>query len=136
VAEGEVEATTAHLSTTVDPRPESLRELRTSVRAWLEGAGVDEVLRDSVILATHEAAAAAVGKKLSLEVEAILDEGASVSSFAAESGLRSRTKRTGCGRAFIHDLAPEVEVQSERSALALTFLRSEEHVAACFRRPA
>jgi hypothetical protein len=62
VTERELEATAASFSTTLEPRPEWLRELRTSVRAWLEGARVDKALRDSVILATHEVAATAVRK--------------------------------------------------------------------------
>jgi hypothetical protein len=125
VAERELEATAADFSTTVEPRPEWLRELRTSVRAWLEGAGVDKALRDSVILATHEVAATAVGKELKLEVEATLDDGVIRFFFRGgewdslseeEGGLRSR---------FIHDLASEVEVQPERSTLALTFFLPE-----------
>lgn len=121
MAERELEGTTANFSTTVEPRPEWLRELRTSVRAWLEGAGVDQVLRNSVILATHEVAATAVGKELKLEVEATLDDGVIRFCFRGgdwaslsdeEGGLRSR---------FIHDLASDVEVQPERSTLALSF---------------
>jgi hypothetical protein len=79
------------------------------------------VLRDSVILATHEVAATAVGKELKLEVEATLDDGVIRVFFRggdwdslsdAEGGLRSR---------FIHDLASEVDVRPERSTLALSF---------------
>lgn len=121
----ELEATTADFSTTVELRPEWLRELRTSVRAWLEGAGVDQVLRDSVILATHEVAATAVGKELKLEVEAALDTGVIRFFFRGGEWASLSDEEGGLRARFIRDLASEVEVQPERSTLALSFLLSE-----------
>ena len=115
-----------NFSTTAEPRSEWLRVLRTSVRGWLVGAGVDQVLRDSVILATHEVAATAIGNELKLEVEATLDDGVIRFFFRGGGWASLSDEEGGLGSRFVHDLASEVEVQPERSTLALSFHRYED----------
>jgi hypothetical protein len=45
---------------TLDRDPLLLRELRHSLASWLDGAGASGADRDSMVLATHEAAAQAI----------------------------------------------------------------------------
>jgi hypothetical protein len=53
-----------------------LRELRVALSAWLERCAVAKIVREAAILATHEAAAAAIRNRWrSIRVSATLAEG-------------------------------------------------------------
>ena len=61
-------------SVVLPPDPEELRRLREEVGSWLGTAGVDGAVRDAIVLATHEAAASAMGSPGEVEVDVTRDE--------------------------------------------------------------
>lgn len=58
------------------PDPTQLLTLRDDVASWLGQAGVDDEVRDAVVLATHEAAASAMGSPGDVFVDAACDQDA------------------------------------------------------------
>ena len=78
-----------------------------------------------MILATNEVAAAAIDEELKLQVEATLGDGVVRFFFRGAEWDSLSNKEGGLRSRFIHELASEVEVQPERSTLALTFFLPE-----------
>jgi hypothetical protein len=58
------------------PDPDELQGLRRDVTSWLGQTGVDQEVRDAVVLATHEAVASAMMSPGDVFVDATYDEDA------------------------------------------------------------
>lgn len=98
--------------------PSLLGGLRRSLSAWLESGGVPEETRDSVVLATHEAAANAIEHARSgngVTVTGERNDRALVIVVANEGDWRQPSKNDGRGRglALMAALMSELEIHAE-----------------------
>jgi hypothetical protein len=71
------------------PDADELRGLRDGIADWLRAAGIEDAVRDAVVLATHEAAASAMGSPGDVEVAATRDEHAITVTVTSEDGWTS-----------------------------------------------
>jgi len=108
----------AAFAATLERGPSELRELRQSLRSWLELTSATARTRDSVVLATHEAAANAMvhGRQGSaVNVSARQEESGDVvvevsNLLAAAPSPRQET--SGRGLEMMRELMCEVEIQT------------------------
>ena len=107
----------AAFAVTLSRGPIELRELRQSLRSWLELTTATARTRDSVVLATHEAAANAMvhgEPEAPVTVTASPDEGG---GFVVEVTSHGGWKKlepgyTGRGMAMMADLMSEVTIRT------------------------
>jgi hypothetical protein len=84
-------------SASLDADPTRLRGLRKGITTWLVDAGIDDETRDAVVLATHEAAASAIGgSPASVSVDGSL-RGRSIVVVVASDGEWSSPERDEAG---------------------------------------
>lgn len=106
----------AFTATLVDG-PIALREMRHSLRSWLELTAATARIRDSVVIATHEAAANAMAHgepEGPVTVTASLDEeGGFVVEVTNHGGWREpEPGHTGRGMAMMADLMSDVTIRT------------------------
>ena len=107
----------AGFATTLERGPTELRELRRSLRSWLELTAATARTRDSVVLATHEATANAMvhgrpGSVVSVSArqEEAGEIAVEVSNLLAAGSPRQAT--SGRGLEMMRELMREVEIQT------------------------
>jgi two-component sensor histidine kinase len=108
----------AAFAATLERGPIELRELRQSLRSWLELTTAAARIRDSVVLATHEATANAMvhGRQgsavtISARQEESGDIAVEVSNLLA-AGRSPRQATSGRGLEMMRELMREVEIQT------------------------
>jgi hypothetical protein len=114
-------------SATLQVDPTRLRDLRLGIATWLENAGIYGDVRDSVVLATHEAAASAIERaSTNVSVEAEV-EGRSVRIVVESDGDWTRPageeggQRVRVIRALVSDFWLEVKRGHARLRLEKRF---------------
>lgn len=108
----------AAFAATLEGDPIELRELRQSLRSWLEHSTATARIRDSVVLATHEAAANAMvhgqpgsAVTVSARQEESGDIAVEVSNLPAV-GRSPRQGTSGRGLEMMRELMREVDIQT------------------------
>jgi serine/threonine-protein kinase RsbW len=104
---------------TLPCEPARLRELRRDLGAWLNQIDLSDDLRDSVVLATHEAAANAIEHAepcKSVEVRAVIDRD-NLTVAVTDTGTWKHASfdndERGRGLMVISVLMPHVEIASQ-----------------------
>jgi hypothetical protein len=107
------------------PDPTVLHTLRHDIASWLSEAGVDREVRDAVVLATHEAAASAMGSPGDVFVDATYDRNAIIVAVTSADGWTSPDDDLGgCRMSIVRELVNEVSFDPRPGQPQLRFEKS------------
>lgn len=106
------------------PDPTHLDTLRHDIASWLGHAGVVGEVRDAVVLATHEAAASAMGSPGDVFVDATCDESAVTVAVTSADGWTSPDDDLGGRRmSIVRELVNEVSFDPRPGQPQLRFTK-------------
>jgi hypothetical protein len=106
------------------PDPTELPTLRHDIEGWLGRIGVEREVRDAVVLATHEAAASAMGSPGDVYVDATHDQDAITVAVTSADGWTSPDDDLGGRRmSIVRQLVNEVSFEKRSGEPRLHFTK-------------